>query len=458
MDEIERATSALHALDPGADREQWVRIGMSAKDAGVSLADFDAWSSPASNYSGEHDVAQVWKSFNGDGVKAATLFGMAIAAGWQDPAKSSARRINGSRPIASIAKAVKALPVTAMQAEATKPLHDPLMLWNECKPADIHQEYIERKLGLPDELRVYRGSLNIAGQACDGALVLPVRTLAGELCTLQFIPREGKKVFMPGVKLAPDACLVIGGTLDNAERIFVCEGIGQAWSAHQATRAPAVVTFGAGRMAGVAKTLRQNYPSARLALIADVGKESQCAAIAADVDGAWIEMPEGKSQNFDLNDFHKEAGDLAAVSALLERTKGAPLRFNLLSDADLAERPMLQQRIKDVFPLVGTAAVFGASGSGKSFLIVDAMQAIAFCKSWFDYRVKPCNVIYCALEGEGGIAGRVKAYRIRHGASSDRIRYLLQPFSLLADADVVDLAHAIEAAGGAGKWVTSYLL
>ncbi len=96
------------------------------------------------------------------------------------------------------------------------------MLWEACKPATIDQEYIDRKKGLPDGLRVYRGPLTIAGKACDGALVLPVRTLAGEMVDLQFvmlnehIPEGGKgKLFLPGIKVSatPDACLIIGGQI-----------------------------------------------------------------------------------------------------------------------------------------------------------------------------------------------------------------------------------------------------
>jgi hypothetical protein len=44
--------------------------------------------------------------------------------------------------------------------------------------------------------------------------------------------------------------------------------------------------FGVGRMATVAKALRERYEAARLVLVADAGKEPQCAAIAKDVHGA----------------------------------------------------------------------------------------------------------------------------------------------------------------------------
>lgn len=67
-------------------------------------------------------------------------------------------------------------------------------------------------------------------------------------------------------------------------------------------------------------------------LVADAGKESQCAAIAKDVHGAWAEMPEGSPSNFDLNDWHQEKG-LAAVRELLGRAKEPSQRFRLLDPA-----------------------------------------------------------------------------------------------------------------------------
>lgn len=132
--------------------------------------------------------------------------------------------------------------------------------------------------------------------------------------------------------------------------------------------------------------------------------------------------------------------------------------YRLLTDSDLAALPPLQWRIKGVLPIEGLAAWYGASGSGKSFLVLDALQAVAAGADWFGHRVTICPVVYCALEGEGGIAGRVSAYRIRHGSTAEHIRYLVQPFSLLDGGDIHDLAQAIKADGkGAGVVVLDTL-
>lgn len=53
--EFDRARSALHALDPGAERAEWVRAGMAAKAAGLDFGDFHDWSAGAGNYRNESE-------------------------------------------------------------------------------------------------------------------------------------------------------------------------------------------------------------------------------------------------------------------------------------------------------------------------------------------------------------------------------------------------------------------
>jgi len=435
--ETERAKGALWSLDPGTDRETWVKIGMSAKAAGLDFDAFHEWSAGAGNYRNEADCRSVWQSIKAGGIGAATLFHEARAAGWNDGGETPTKRPQSrqERP---------------RQPEATKPpTHDPRVLWDACGPATGEHPYIIKKRGLPDGLRVYHGPLTIAGQPCDGALVLPCRTLAGELASLQLITQSGQKLFLPRCNLPHDGCVIIGGPLKPERVAYIVEGVGQAWSAHQATRRPAVVAFGAGRMAGVAKALREHYPAARLLVVADAGKESQCAAIARGVRGSWVEMPEGCPSNYDLNDFH-QAHDLATVLTLLEGAKEQPQRFRLLTPADLAKRPPARWRVRGVLPLEGIAAIFGPSGSGKSFLVLDLLAAVASGADWFGCRTKSAPVLYVALEGEAGISQRVQAYQVKHGPVDPSFRFLLQSLDIRNATDRADLVQAVESAGWRG--------
>lgn len=428
--ETDRARSALWSLDSGTDRETWVRHAMGAKAAGLSFDDFHDWSSGAGNYKNEAECRSVWNSIKEGGVTEASLFHAAMSNGWSDGTEQpQSRQIERNAPEPSQA-----------------PLHDPHALWNAGKPATAAHEYIDRKLGLPDGLRAYSGSLMIAGQSCDGALMLPVRTLAGELASLQFIPIDGKKVFLPGIKLPADGCLIVGGPFREDRPIYVCEGIGQAWSANQGTTAPAVCCFGAGRMAGVAKALRDRNKAAKLVLVADAGKESQMAAIARDIHGAWVGMPEGRASNYDLNDHHKAHG-LKAVTILLEDAKEAPQRFKPMTAKDLASLPPARFRVRRVLPMDGIGSIFGPSGSGKSFWLIDLLAAVATGRDWFGCRVKAAPVFYVVLEGEAGISQRVKAWQAKHGRLPEGFRFLLQSLDIRKAADRADLIRAARSAG-----------
>lgn len=127
-----------------------------------------------------------------------------------------------------------------------------------------------------------------------------------------------------------------------------------------------------------------------------------------------------------------------------------PRTFKLLTVADLHAMPPMRWRIHSVLPAVGYAALYGPSGSGKSFLVIDMMTALAEAARWFGYLVKRASVLYIALEGQAGVPNRVKAWEhANDSAYPDGVRFLFDSFKLTDRADVLGLAAAIEAAGGA---------
>lgn len=124
-------------------------------------------------------------------------------------------------------------------------------------------------------------------------------------------------------------------------------------------------------------------------------------------------------------------------------------RYTLRSAEDFASTPPAQYRVKGVFLCESIAAIFGASGSGKSFIGLDLAFAIDDGREWFGKKTKPCPVLYIALEGVSGQAQRVKAYLERHGAGA-RLRFITVPFSLLEPGDVDALVSTIQEAGMSG--------
>ncbi len=445
--EYERAAAALAHLDPSCPREQWVKIGMAAKAAGLGFEDWHAWSIPAANYRSERDCLTVWNSFSETGkVSAASLFHLAFSAGWVDPAKRS--RGVGNTPTSRPTPLTKKAPVSPIASAETERASQ---VWEVCMPATGEHPYILRKQGSPAGLRVYpldAPPLFIRAEDVRGWLAVPCRDLSGRLLTIQFVPSQGDKLNLPGASFG-DGFFTVGELERTA---YICEGLGQAWAVHAATGCAAVVSFGAGRMRTVAAALQRR--GASVLLVPDKGKEAQASEIARVFDCAWCELPTDAPQNYGADDYALEHGP-EALAALLKQTKTPPTRFRLLSAADLANAPPLRWLVRGALPAEGLAALYGPSGSGKSFLVLDMAAAVADATAeWFERRASPANVTYCALEGEAGLGKRLTAWSQHHKKPiPERLRFITEPFDLLALSDVAELCKAIKAAGGAGGMV-----
>jgi len=433
MNDIERARNALQSLPPDLNREDWTRAGMAAKAAGLALEDFTDWSSRGDNYAGPKDCASVWASFKGDGIGPGTLFHLAFSHGWKDSAKPQRQ---------ATPRQAKPSPQRAQP--------DAAGIWGVCEPASPQHAYITAKRGNPEGLRqVPSGSsLRIAGQDVTGWLVVPCRTLAGELQTLQFIPPPGagKKLNLPGASFGDGLHIV--GSLTDAACCYVVEGIGQAWACWQATGQPAAVCFGAGRTAAVVKALREQAPALPLVLVPDAGKEAQAEAIAREHGCQVVRMPEGSPPNFDANDYAAEHG-ADALEVLLSSASEPAGRYRLRTAAEIAALPPVRWLVRGVLPAEGLAALFGASGSGKTFLCLDMAAAIAEGRRWFGYRTYAAPVVYLGLEGEAGLSQRVQAWEKHHRRPlPEGLRFVVgQPFDLPTAEDVAELARACRGAG-----------
>lgn len=444
---VEDAREALKYCDPGQPRLEWVKLVAAAKDAGLDLEDVIAWSATAPNFKSDRDVSDTWRSIKRGEVKAGTLYHEARKGGWKPR-----QRDDCAQPAPRV-PAPSARPV-----EPTKPPRwSAAEVWETAEPATAVHPYIERKNGTPEGLRVCTLPVRIGGADMAGALLVPLRNLAGELVSLQCIPAEGPKMNLAGHPLGKSLHIV--GELQPDGLAYVSEGIGQAWACWQATGRAAVVAFGWGRVRTVAAELLTQHPGLRLVLVPDAGKEADAREIAAELSCLVAPMPEGSPHNHGADDYAAEHGT-EELGALLEQasepasdstseTGNKPAsRFTLMTPAELLALPSRRWRVKGVLPADGVAAVYGPSASGKSFLCIDLAAAIAEGRDWFGYRVKPAPVVYLPLEGEGGIAQRAQAWQAEHGrALPDGLRIVMDPFKLTDSADVLALAAVVAQTG-----------
>lgn len=90
--------------------------------------------------------------------------------------------------------------------------------------------------------------------------------------------------------------------------------------------------------------------------------------------------------------------------------------------------------VRDLILAGSLTVIYGESNSGKTFLTLDLMMAIALGQPWNGHRVRRGLVLYVAAEGGSGIQNRLAAYRQENPPPAGA------PFALLRQS--VDLLRA----------------
>lgn len=310
-------------------------------------------------------------------------------------------------------------------------------LWDKAQEGD--HPYLARKAVKAHGTRIQSDTL-----------LVPVLDVNGALQSLQSILSDGSKRFFPGGRMAGGRFWigVPGRTL------VIAEGFATAAAVHEATGLPVCIAFNAGNLLSVAKDLRASYPAAQIILAADNdvredGKPNTGrikAQEAAQSVGGTIALPELNGRSCDWWDVWQERGDAALKAAFTPHK-----RYRLLRREDLHELPELEWRIDAVLPLAGIGLVIGQSGAGKSFVVIDMLARTSLGLPWFEHDVRPCNTVYCALEGRAGIRRRIEAWERFNGQQlPDRFSVVLDSFKLTQPEDVHELARAVLDAGGRG--------
>lgn len=139
--------------------------------------------------------------------------------------------------------------------------------------------------------------------------------------------------------------------------------------------------------------------------------------------------------------------------------------FRLLLDGDLERQPPLRWLVKRIIPDAGIGAIYGDSGTFKSFLTLDLLAHISNGKDWFDHRVKAAPAVYVPFEGQGGVPNRIKAWRLAQAARSNpdmlfsvvppdsirsHIAVIVEPINLREQADRDTLVATLVENGWAG--------
>lgn len=133
---------------------------------------------------------------------------------------------------------------------------------------------------------------------------------------------------------------------------------------------------------------------------------------------------------------------------LSRRADAAGRRFQVKSAAEFMSRAVSDWWIRGVLPKAALGIVFGASGSGKTFWVLDLVCAISRGAPWRGFVTKKGRVVYVAAEAAGGVAKRMRAYVQHFRAEPTDLPSFVDATPMLVE-DGALLAKEIEAHGGA---------
>lgn len=196
--------------------------------------------------------------------------------------------------------------------------HTAMQRWQAAAPA-VQHPYLAVKGVSAHGLRVQGGTL-----------LVPVRSAAGVLTSLQTIYSDGTKRFLPGG--AVQGCYHALGALTGT--LVVCEGFATGASIFESTGLPVAVCFNSGNLLPVARALRCKYPALALLVAADDDWRTEgnpgltAARHAALAVGAQVVAPQFPAERppkaTDFNDLAALAGPGTVRACFAELLEGTP--------------------------------------------------------------------------------------------------------------------------------------
>ena len=175
-----------------------------------------------------------------------------------------------------------------------------------------------------------------------------------------------------------------------------------------------------------------------------------------------VDLP-GLPEKGDVVDFLREhtLGELVEVvqgtPALTEAPQvsddavadeGAVERYQTMRRDAVFAMPPVEFLVDGLITDTGFTMMYGAPGTGKSFIAIDIALSVAHGIEWQGQAVKPGAVLYIAGEGIGGFGKRWKAWENHHGVKDEPDLYLLPTaVNFREEEDIARLVATIEDIG-----------
>lgn len=198
-------------------------------------------------------------------------------------------------------------------------------LWKAAAKAGEDHPYLRRKGVAPVETlrelpaeavaEILGYTPQARGEALEGRLLIAPVKIGDRLSTCELIAESGRKSAVAGGAKAGGfwATEALPEGDGDGLVLLVGEGVATCLSAREATGHPAVAALSCGNLAAVGRAMRERYPKARLAVLADLGNGEEKAAEAARECGVVLVRPDfGGARPDGASDFN----DLAAARGL----------------------------------------------------------------------------------------------------------------------------------------------
>jgi hypothetical protein len=157
-----------------------------------------------------------------------------------------------------------------------------------------------------------------------------------------------------------------------------------------------------------------------------------------------VPIPPGKPQSWDAADAIEDGEDVAAIIASARPVEAkAALKIPIYSRRQLRNLKRPEWIVDEAIVEASVIALYGPSGSLKSFVALDIAMSVATGEPWHGRDVKAGPVVYVTGEGRDQISFRLDAWEQAHGYQDDAPIYVV-PFGVPI-SDPTWVGHLIEA-------------
>ena len=419
----DQAVDALMTIPATVPHDIRTKIGMAARDAGVTLDEYDTWQLQNPRYK-KDEVRAMWDSYGDGAVGTGTLFHFAKEHSWKPD--RTARPQQPQKP-------VKPAPEKEVRPNPS------IEVWARLEPVVTHGYATKKKLSA-DTLKLCRVvPANDPLTHRRGWLATPGRDIEGNLVTIEFVDPNAKPGDpKPALKDSKKSGAMFFVGADKGS-IFVCEGLATADAIYQSTGELAVSTFGSGNTRNVVSELRTKHPEKRIVICPDTSKESDAKKIADEFHCAVAAMPDGWEKNSDLNDvFCADDGGFDKVQDILyaaEEPSAPSAPTSLLRDVDVFDvisKPSPPPAFAwDGYLPKGVVSLMGAHGGvGKSTVSLMLAVCTALGRPLFGASTEPCKVLFYSAEDGANV--------MRHRLAAICRAWQIDPATLRGRLRIVD--------------------